>query len=50
MWQGRGKLPPPMPIKSGGGISRMIEASAEKGLPKIGERMQINAIAPEELH
>jgi len=36
-------------VTSGMGISRIIEASAEKGLPKLGERMQINAIAPEEL-
>ena len=36
-------------VTSGMGISRIIEASAEKGLPKLGERMQINAIDPAEL-
>lgn len=36
-------------VMSGTGISRIIEASADKGLPKLGERMTINAIAPEEL-
>jgi tripartite ATP-independent transporter DctP family solute receptor len=36
-------------VQSGVGISRIIEASAEKGIPKLGERMQINAIPPEEL-
>jgi len=36
-------------VQSGVGISRIIEASAEKGIPKLGERMQINAISPEEL-
>lgn len=36
-------------VDAGRGISRIIEASAEKGLPKLGERMEINAIPPAEL-
>lgn len=36
-------------VEAGRGISRIIEASSEKGLPKLGKRMTINAIAPAEL-
>ena len=36
-------------VDAGRGISRIIEASAEKGLPKLGEKMTINAIPAEEL-
>jgi tripartite ATP-independent transporter DctP family solute receptor len=36
-------------VDAGRGISRIIEASAEKGLPKLGEKMTINAISAEEL-
>ena len=34
--------------EAGRGVSRVIEAS-DKGLPKLGKKMQINAIAPAEL-
>ena len=33
--------------ESGRGVSRVIEAS-NKGLPKLGEKMEINAVSPEE--
>jgi len=36
-------------VDAGRGISRIIEASAEKGLPKLGQRMAVNAIPPAEL-
>jgi TRAP-type C4-dicarboxylate transport system substrate-binding protein len=36
-------------VGAGRGISRIIEASAEKGLPKLGKKMTINAIPPAEL-
>jgi tripartite ATP-independent transporter DctP family solute receptor len=36
-------------VEAGRGISRIIEASAEKGLPKLGKKMDINAIPPAEL-
>jgi tripartite ATP-independent transporter DctP family solute receptor len=36
-------------VSAGRGISRIIEASAEKGLPKLGKKMQINTIPPAEL-
>lgn len=36
-------------VDAGRGISRIIEASADKGLPKLGQRMQINAIPQAEL-
>ncbi len=36
-------------VEAGRGISRIIEASTDKGLPKLGERMEINAIPPAEL-
>ncbi|AWB35239.1 TRAP transporter substrate-binding protein [Orrella marina] len=36
-------------VESGVGLSRIIEASADKGLPKLGKRMEINAIEPAEL-
>lgn len=36
-------------VDAGRGISRIIEASADKGLPKLGQRMSINAIPPAEL-
>ena len=36
-------------VDAGRGISRIIEASAEKGLPKLGERMEVNAIPAAEL-
>lgn len=35
--------------EAGRGISRIIEASAEKGLPKLGKKMAINAVPPAEL-
>ncbi len=34
--------------EAGRGVSRVIEAS-EKGLPKLAEKMEINAVSPEEL-
>jgi tripartite ATP-independent transporter DctP family solute receptor len=36
-------------VDAGRGISRIIEASAEKGLPKLAEKMEINALSAEEL-
>jgi tripartite ATP-independent transporter DctP family solute receptor len=36
-------------VEAGRGISRIIEASAEKGLPKLGKKMTINALPPAEL-
>jgi hypothetical protein len=36
-------------VEAGRGISRIIEASAEKGLPKLSKKMTINAIPPAEL-
>jgi tripartite ATP-independent transporter DctP family solute receptor len=36
-------------VGAGRGISRIIEASSEKGLPKLGKKMTINAIPPAEL-
>ncbi len=36
-------------VEAGRGISRIIEASTEKGLPKLGKKMAINAIPPAEL-
>ena len=36
-------------VGAGRGISRIIEASAEKGLPKLGQKMAINAIPPAEI-
>lgn len=36
-------------VDAGRGISRIIEASAEKGLPKLGKKMAVNTIAPAEL-
>ncbi|CAM5379040.1 MAG TPA: C4-dicarboxylate ABC transporter substrate-binding protein [Thauera sp.] len=36
-------------VDAGRGISRIIEASADKGLPKLGQRMQVNAIPEAEL-
>jgi tripartite ATP-independent transporter DctP family solute receptor len=36
-------------VEAGRGISRIIEASSEKGLPKLGKKMEINAIEPAEL-
>lgn len=36
-------------VAAGRGLSRIIEASAEKGLPKLGRKMEINAIEPAEL-
>lgn len=36
-------------VGAGRGISRIIEASNEKGLPKLGKKMTINAIPPAEL-
>lgn len=36
-------------VDAGRGISRIIEASADKGLPRLGKRMAINAIPPAEL-
>jgi tripartite ATP-independent transporter DctP family solute receptor len=34
---------------AGRGISRIIEASTEKGLPKLGKKMTVNSLPPEEL-
>ena len=36
-------------VQAGRGISRIIEASSEKGLPKLGKKMKINTIPPAEL-
>ena len=36
-------------VEAGRGISRIIEASTEKGLPKLGKKMAINTIPPAEL-
>ncbi|MCB1915676.1 MAG: DctP family TRAP transporter solute-binding subunit [Rhodocyclaceae bacterium] len=36
-------------VDAGRGISRIIEASDEKGLPKLGKKMAVNAIPPAEL-
>lgn len=36
-------------VEAGRGISRIIEASTEKGLPKLGKKMTINAVPPAEL-
>jgi TRAP-type C4-dicarboxylate transport system substrate-binding protein len=36
-------------VEAGRGISRIIEASAEKGLPKLAQKMKINAVDPAEL-
>jgi tripartite ATP-independent transporter DctP family solute receptor len=36
-------------VGAGRGISRIIEASTEKGLPKLGKKMTINSIPPAEL-
>lgn len=36
-------------VEAGRGISRIIEASSEKGLPKLGKKMTINALPPAEL-
>lgn len=36
-------------VDAGRGISRIIEASTEKGLPKLGKKMAVNAIPPAEL-
>lgn len=36
-------------VGAGRGISRIIEASAEKGLPKLGKKMSINAVPPAEM-
>lgn len=36
-------------VGAGRGISRIIEASTEKGLPKLGKKMAINSIPPAEL-
>jgi TRAP-type transport system periplasmic protein len=36
-------------VEAGRGISRIIEASTEKGLPKLGKKMQVNAIPADEL-
>jgi TRAP-type C4-dicarboxylate transport system substrate-binding protein len=36
-------------VEAGRGISRIIEASTEKGLPKLAKKMEINAIPPAEL-
>lgn len=35
-------------VDAGRGISRIIEASAEMGLPKLAEKMEINAVSPEQ--
>ncbi|MBW6493215.1 MAG: DctP family TRAP transporter solute-binding subunit [Burkholderiaceae bacterium] len=37
-------------VEAGRGISRIIEASTEKGLPKLGKKMQINTIPAAEIH
>jgi len=36
-------------VDAGRGISRIIEASADKGLPKLAEKMEINALSADEL-
>jgi tripartite ATP-independent transporter DctP family solute receptor len=36
-------------VDAGRGISRIIEASADKGLPKLAEKMEINALSAAEL-
>lgn len=36
-------------VEAGRGISRIIEASAEKGLPKLGKKMAVNTVSPAEL-
>lgn len=36
-------------VGAGRGISRIIEASTEKGLPKLGKKMAINSLPPAEL-
>ncbi len=36
-------------VGAGRGISRIIEASSEKGLPKLGKKMTINSIPPAEI-
>lgn len=36
-------------VEAGRGISRIIEASAEKGLPKLGKKMQVNAVPADEM-
>ena len=36
-------------VEAGRGISRIIEASTEKGLPKLGKKMKINSVPPAEL-
>lgn len=36
-------------VEAGRGISRIIEASTEKGLPKLGKKMQINTIPAAEI-
>lgn len=36
-------------VEAGRGISRIIEASSEKGLPKLGKKMQVNAIPADEM-
>ena len=36
-------------VDAGRGISRIIEASADKGLPKLAQKMEINALSAEEL-
>ncbi|MGH1357877.1 MAG: DctP family TRAP transporter solute-binding subunit [Burkholderiaceae bacterium] len=36
-------------VGAGRGISRIIEASSEKGLPKLAKKMKINAVPPAEL-
>ena len=41
--------PPRWRSEAGRGISRIIEASTEKGLPKLGKKMTINAMPPAEL-
>lgn len=35
-------------VEAGRGISRIIEASNEKGLPKLGKKMKINAVSADE--
>ena len=36
-------------VEAGRGISRIIEASSEKGLPKLGKKMTVNAVPPAEM-
>ena len=36
-------------VEAGRGISRIIEASTEKGLPKLGKKMAVNAVPPAEM-